>query len=160
MGYWNQPAADLAITHDPDDANNAEGYIVISRDNVLHYLHRWIWQELVGPIPVGYEIDHINRIRTDCELKNLRCVPKAFNLRNKNKRKDNVSGVTGVSLWKNGRFWRATITNPVSRVNQNKVFSVAKYGSDTAFQLACEARNEMLASISPSQHGYTHNHGD
>ena len=36
--------------------------------------HRVIWEELHGPIPEGMQIDHINRIRTDNSISNLRLV--------------------------------------------------------------------------------------
>ena len=38
------------------------------------YLHRFLWETFMGEIPQGYQIDHINTIRTDNRLENLRLV--------------------------------------------------------------------------------------
>lgn len=38
------------------------------------YLHRFLWETLIGEIPQGLQIDHINTIRTDNRLENLRLV--------------------------------------------------------------------------------------
>lgn len=82
MGYWNQDDLDLAINHPVEAANSVSGYIRVSRNNVLYYLHRWLWQQLVGPIPIGYTIDHRNGVKTDCRMDNLRCVPEVINFAN------------------------------------------------------------------------------
>lgn len=159
MGYWNRPAQDLAITHPTDAANSASGYIRISRDNKVEYLHRWLWEELVGPIPLDHEIDHENGIRTDCALSNLRCVPQIVNLRNSKKRTDNTSGVTGVSFWTAGNAWRAVVIDNITGKQRCKTFSVAKYGDLMAFDLACDAREAMINQLNQQGAGYTGRHG-
>ena len=46
----------------------------------LYLVHRLVWEAFRGPIPDGYEIDHINTVRDDNRLANLRCVtPKENN---------------------------------------------------------------------------------
>lgn len=57
---------------------NSCGYVVIS--HVL--MHRLIWETFKGKIPEGYEIDHINTIRTDNRLENLRLVSHKENCNN------------------------------------------------------------------------------
>lgn len=47
-----------------------------------NYVHRIIWETFYGEIPEGYQIDHINTIRTDNRLDNLRVVTQAENNRN------------------------------------------------------------------------------
>ena len=44
--------------------------------------HRIVYETFVGEIPQGYELDHINTIRDDNRLENLRCVTHADNNRN------------------------------------------------------------------------------
>lgn len=59
------------------------GYMIINfykKKSV--YSHRLIWETLKGPINVGYEIDHINTIKTDNRIENLRCVTHAENMNN------------------------------------------------------------------------------
>lgn len=68
--------------------------------------HRIIWAWMQGdPVPV--EIDHINQDATDNRWKNLRGSSRINNVRNTSKRKDNSSGVTGVSWCKRSRKWLA-----------------------------------------------------
>lgn len=43
---------------------------------------RAIWETFNDEIPEGYEIDHINTIRTDDRLENLRCVTHIENMNN------------------------------------------------------------------------------
>lgn len=38
----------------------------------MPYVHRLVWEAFNSPIPDGYEIDHINTIRDDNRLSNLR----------------------------------------------------------------------------------------
>ena len=48
-----------------------------------HYrVHRLVWEAFRGPIPDGYEIDHINTVRDDNRLVNLRCVTPKENQNN------------------------------------------------------------------------------
>lgn len=158
FGYWNQPAESLAIKHSPEDANGSDGYIRISRNNVIIALHIWVWKELVGEIPKGHQIDHKNGNRTDCRLTNLRCVPQVINLRNSAKRAHNTSGVTGVDYWKTGNAWRASVFNPVTGKRISTTFSVNKYG-DEAFILACEAREIAMENLIAQGAGYSDRHG-
>lgn len=159
MAYWDKPTIDLAITHPPEAANSVSGYIRVSRNNVVVYLHRWIWEQLKGPIPIGHEIDHRNKIKTDCELDNLRCIKQEFNLRNQSKRSDNTSGITGVSVWRN-RFWRAVTYGHITHKQKCKVFSIIKYGYTTAFYMAIDARNDMIEELNLNGAGYSPHHGE
>ena len=45
-------------------------------------VHRLVWEAFVGKIPDGYEIDHINTIRDDNRLSNLRVVTRKGNMAN------------------------------------------------------------------------------
>ncbi len=57
----------------------------------------------VGPIPEGLEIDHINRIKDDNRIANLRLVTRSGNLENRIF-SPNAAGHTGVSLHKGGLY--------------------------------------------------------
>lgn len=160
MNYWAGTAHELAQNYPASDANSAQGYIRISRNNKVHLLHRWIWEQIFGPIPKGWEIDHINGIRTDNRLDNLRCVPQAVQMRNRAISANNVSGVQGVSRWETTRrgnqkvsMWRAVAMNQAGK-QVIKTFSIKKYGEEQAFQLACEARKQMVKEFN-----YHPNHG-
>lgn len=158
MGYWNQHAQNLAKVYPASDANSKSGYIRVSRNNKVVYLHRLIWEELIGPIPTGMQVDHINRNRTDNRLCNLRLVTIQDNRKNMSKRSDNTSGITGVSYWAAQNAYRASVGKYPNGSTKFKMFSVLKYGKQAAFQLACEARKKALAHLA-ANYGYTPDHG-
>lgn len=59
------------------------GYIAIIHKGKFKLGHRVIWEMLKGDIPDGLEIDHINRIRDDNRIENLRLVTRLENMHNK-----------------------------------------------------------------------------
>lgn len=158
-GYWQQSAQDLAILHDTTNTQK-DGYIYINRNGNSHVLHVWIWEQLVGSIPVGYEIDHINGIRHDCRLVNLRCVPRVINMRNSQKQINNTSGITGVSrITDHTRvYWVTTWSDPITGKQRRKMFSIGKYGEGGAMAMAIDYRAKILQELI-NNHGYTCRHG-
>lgn len=69
-----------------------------------------IWMHrIVNNTPENKETDHINRNRLDNRKENLRSVNSSQNAINKGLRKDNTSRITGVNLFRNGK-WRTYIT--------------------------------------------------
>jgi hypothetical protein len=62
---------------------NEKGYLkVATKYSKSTKLHRLIWETFVGEIPDGYEIDHINGVRNDNRLENLKCVTHKENCNN------------------------------------------------------------------------------
>jgi hypothetical protein len=59
------------------------GYVRLDTSKNHYYVHRSVYETFVGEIPEGCEIDHINTIRTDNRLENLRCVTRKENANNK-----------------------------------------------------------------------------
>ena len=57
---------------------NKNGYVQTS----FGYIHKIIWEAFKGKIPEGYELDHINTVRTDNRLENLRLVSHKENCNN------------------------------------------------------------------------------
>ena len=72
------------------------------------FSHRVIWSMHYGDWPAG-QIDHINGIRTDNRITNLRVVTNQENAKNMAMKKSNKSGVTGVYWNKKAKKWRAAI---------------------------------------------------
>ena len=72
-------------------------------------VHRIIWAIHNGEDPGELQVDHINGKRNDNRIGNLRLVTPSENDRNRNIRKGNVSGVTGVSYHKGKKMWDAGI---------------------------------------------------
>lgn len=78
------------------------GYVVGRFRGKTTRAHRVIWEMHNGQIPEGMEIDHINHIRDDNRIENLRLVSHSENMRNISRSKVNSSGITGV-CWNSER---------------------------------------------------------
>lgn len=86
------------------------GYVYVYADGKSKLAHRMVWESANGAIPAGAEIDHVNGIRDDNRLINLRLVDKSQNQQNQIKlRADNKSGVRGVVWHKRIGKWLAKI---------------------------------------------------
>lgn len=134
---WNrknagQPAVSLAFN----------GYHVVSVKGHQAGAHRVAWFLHYGEWPRG-QIDHINHVRTDNRIENLRQVTSGSNHRNRSRSDKNTSGFTGVSWAPHAGKWRAQI----GRNRQH-------LGYFDCVNDAARARREAEARL-----GYHPNHG-
>lgn len=74
------------------------GYMRVNINRRIYAAHRLIWTLLRGLIPEGAEIDHINGVRDDNRIENLRLATASENKCNRKRaHRNNVStGVLGV----------------------------------------------------------------
>jgi len=80
--------------------------------------HRLIWNMLVGAIPEGMQVDHINGVRNDNRIDNLRLVTSREN--SQNQRSATVAsktGVLGVSYYKKYNCYVAQISVNYKKIN-------------------------------------------
>jgi hypothetical protein len=80
------------------------GYLMMCYFGRTILIHRLVWVYHNGAIPSGLTIDHINQNKTDNRIENLRLVTHSENMKNLRRAKNNRSGVTGVSLKKDGSY--------------------------------------------------------
>jgi len=93
---------------------NCKGYLNVKVGHKSHQVHRIIWMVHYGELPPS-EIDHINRIKSDNRIENLRAVTHSENLLNQNLRSDNKSGHIGV--YKVRDKWTAQIRKDGKAIN-------------------------------------------
>lgn len=84
------------------------GYIQISIGKRQYRAHRLAWLYIYGHMPE--QIDHINGIRSDNRLCNLRPATASQNAMNRPKPKNNTTGVKGVYWNSYAKKYAATIT--------------------------------------------------
>lgn len=90
------------------------GYIYLQLNRKMLRIHRLIFLMHHGYMPK--EIDHINRIRDDNRIENLREVTRMQNCMNASLRKDNTTNIKGVSYSKRDNMWQAYIN-----INQKRI---------------------------------------
>ena len=137
---WNSRyAGNMAMS-----ARNNVGYLHGSIFYRSHKAHRVIWAMYHGEWPTD-DIDHINGVKDDNRISNLRSVSHYENCRNQKKSRANTSGVTGVYWHKARRKW-------VSRImvdGKHKNLGIFRSKSD-----AIKARKSAEV-----EHGFHANHG-
>ena len=113
------------------------GYRLLRLGNRNHMVHRIVWLHFYGEYPPEF-IDHINRIKDDNRICNLRAATKQQNNSNTKRRADNKSGVPGVRLSATGNRWVASIR--INRVSY-------ALGSFINFEDAVAARRRAKAAL-------------
>lgn len=111
---------------------------------VYYRAHRVAWAITHGEWPTS-DIDHINGVRDDNRICNLRAVTRSQNRRNSSMRSDNKSGITGVALDKKFNVWRAQIHVDGKHIT---------LGAFPTFEAAVGARRKAAL-----KHGFTERHG-
>ena len=118
---------------------DSRGYLQVCVLNRRYGAHRlaWFWQHGEWP---PEEIDHINGVRTDNRIENIRCASRVENQRNKRLTRVASTGVVGVRRHSGGN-WQVT-AGPVY------------IGLFHDFDVAVSARNRAVREM-----GFHANHG-
>ncbi len=87
---------------------NSKGYIEIGMLGRLVKAHRAAWAIYYGKFPDA-DIDHINGVRDDNRIANLRSVTRKSNCRNSAIHRNNRSGISGVRWRERDNRWVAEI---------------------------------------------------
>jgi len=105
--------------------------------------HRVMWKMAFNEEPLI--IDHINGVRTDNRIVNLRNVDRSTNSKNAKRAKNNKSGYTGVYWNKRDKVWVAML-----KINGKNVY----LGRSSDLSIAARIRE-----VANATHGYHANHG-
>lgn len=120
-----------------------QGYLVIRLLGKDYQAHRLAWLLHYGHWPIE-QLDHINHVRTDNRICNLREVTQSANLKNKSKSKANSSNHTGV--------YKTAVGNWIARICvDRRQINLGTFKSLEEAVAAREAANK--------QHLFHQNHG-
>lgn len=88
-----------------------DGYCTICINGRSTYRHILVWEKYNGPVPEGYEVDHINGIPGDDRIENLQILTHYENITLASNRlaKTNKSGYSNVSFSKRRNKYYACI---------------------------------------------------
>jgi hypothetical protein len=129
---WKKKRRGIQVNK-PLGTNNGFGYLRITVMSKSYYAHRLAWMYVHGNLPYG-EIDHINGIKDDNRIENLRDLQSISNANNKTKaNKRSKSKILGVSWHKKANKWAAFICVYKERKYLG-LFSDIKQ-AETAYQL-------------------------
>lgn len=87
-----------------------KGYLLIATNKRQYLAHRLAWLYVYGEWPKD-QLDHINGIRTDNRIENLREVSQTGNNRNMIRNRNNKTGIMGVYWCKQTQKWKVQINN-------------------------------------------------
>lgn len=132
---WNTRFADKAVGY-----IGLNGYNEVVLFRRKYRTHRLIWKMVHGIDP--YCIDHINRVRSDNSLANLRNVAMAENSLNQSPRSNNTSGTPGV-------FWHSGFNRWMARIKvRGKEYSLGRY-TDKDAAIAARREGEVRFNAVP-----------
>ena len=93
-----------------------DGYRRIAIDGFGYRAHPLAWLYVYGKFPEE-QLDHINRIKSDNRLINLRLATNAENQQNHPVRRNNNSGIIGVHWYRRTGKWHAQISSGSRRIH-------------------------------------------
>lgn len=123
-----------AGTHDK------KGYRCVVVDRKNHKVHRLIFLLHHGYLPLC--IDHINGIKDDNRIENLRVATESQNKANRGKTKANTSGFKGVFKTKQPGKWRSQI-----KVNGKQIYLGRFVSKKQAYSKYLEASKEYFGEF-------------
>jgi hypothetical protein len=88
---------------------SANGYLRVSIDGTLYYLHRLTFLYVTGAFPVA-DVDHVDGDRSNNRWANLRQASRAENLQNLGRSTSAKSGVRNVYFYAPSGKWQAKVT--------------------------------------------------
>lgn len=114
-----------------------KGYRLLYINGCYYMEHRIAWLVVHGEIPFGMTVDHINGIKGDNRIANLRLATDCQNSCYRPRKSDNMSGYKGVYQRENGKY-RAAIT-----VNKKRKSLGTFSTKEEAYAAYCEAARRL-----------------
>lgn len=89
--------------------NPVSGYYIVTIDGVRYRAHRICYKMATGRDVGVFEIDHINGVKADNRLLNLRMADRVTQCRNRPQQANNSTGHNGIVFCKKRKKYRARI---------------------------------------------------
>lgn len=105
--YWKTAISNRVKVGKPAGNFGNRGYLQVGLNGRLYLAHRIIFFMHYGYFPEF--LDHKDGNRLNNKIENLRVASRSENNYNQKMRKDNTSGIKGVSFSKSHKKWRAFI---------------------------------------------------
>lgn len=131
---WRISTSIRTFAGDPAGRVCRYGYRRIDLDGTTLFAHRIAWAMFHGSWPAG-PLDHINRLKDDNRISNLRECTQSQNAQNRKAAINNRHGTKGITPLRNGK-WQAQI-----RVNGKNMFLgsfVDKHDASNAYNTAAK----------------------
>ena len=103
---WSNPQSIRVKVGAVAGSKRADGYIEIGIDGKSYFAHRLVWLYVHGEFP-PQRTDHINGLRDDNRIANLRLATPTENRLNSRTKSGTVSGYKGVCFHPYSGLWRA-----------------------------------------------------
>lgn len=113
--YWLIEAKDGQPKGTKAGRTTSNGYRQIKYNGKLYMEHILIWVLFGNELPKGFLLDHINRIKDDNRIENLRIATRSQNIANSSIRKNCKSKYKGVIF--NCNKWQARISVDNKRIS-------------------------------------------
>jgi hypothetical protein len=131
---------------DPAGSPQSKGYEQVRIDGTLYYTHRVAWLIAHGRWPID-QLDHVNGLRTDNRLKNLRECTQAQNNQNRASTAGSTSAHVGVCWMSRREKWQASIRAG----GKNK--TIGLFDSEEDASSAYRKEKEQLHKFNPVPRG-------
>lgn len=135
--YKIKPAQCAKIGDVAGSVDKINGYVRTIIKRKKYQAHRLIYIYHNGDIPNGMQIDHINQIKDDNKIENLRLATISQNNSNRPKHKNNTSGFKGVCWNKQHKKWIAHI-----KYNNKKIHLGCSDTPEGAYELYKQAASK------------------
>lgn len=131
--FFSKNAGDMA------GSIGSRGYVTVRFNKKIYQVHRIVWLMHHGEMPVA-DIDHINQVKSDNRIENLRAASRSENQRNHSLSKRNTSGFKNV-------IWCRYAWEVVLRINVKKVRFGIYRDIELADLVAREAREKYYGEF-------------
>lgn len=139
--------------------SRSRGYSFVKLFGKVYPAHRIIWEMHNFTLKPTENIDHINGVRSDNRLENLRAVSASENRRNVAKSRRNKSGVCGIRFRADKSCWVAFVKT-LNGKDVQKSFTTTKYDYITSKLYAKMWRDTEISKLNLQGAGYSDRHGE